>query len=98
METAPKGVSFMAQFREWGSPSGKVQVQPAMWLCDRDGQCWTWREPYRMGTTVHADAWMTFEEFEAAQIAEGFENSAIKNKPPIAKPAAKPAPAMEFDL
>lgn len=71
MDCAPKnGSVIIVRSREWNNPNAKLQVQPGQWLCAMDGTDWRWRLPDRQGTTIHADAWMTFEEFQEAQAEE----------------------------
>lgn len=73
MPSAPKdGTIFLARSREWNNPNARLQVQPCQWLCDPTGAHWAWRSPGRQGTTVFADVWMTFMEFQKAQEGEGF--------------------------
>lgn len=88
MDCAPKdGSVIMVRSREWNNPNAKYQVQPAQWLCEMDGKNWRWRLPHRQGTTVWADDWMTFEEFQDAQ--------AIEEQPSLALGAGD---TPEFDL
>ena len=68
MESAPKdGTIIMVRYREFGTRDGKIKVQASQWLCDEVGEVWTWRAPWRPGTATHADGWMTYTEFLAAQ-------------------------------
>lgn len=70
MGTAPRdGSIILVRYSEWNDKSRRQLVQPAQWLPDVDGTKWTWRAPWRPGTITHADAWMTFAEFQAAQVA-----------------------------
>lgn len=91
MADAPKnGEIILAVSREWNNPNAPLQVQAAQWLCDRKGDNWAWREPGRMGTTVHATCWFTFAEFQKAQAT--MEPAKTPNYCP------KPAEPEEYDL
>lgn len=91
MEDAPRdGTVVMVRSREWNNPSAAFQVQPGQWLCDMKGEDWRWRLPYRQGTTIYADGWMTFEEFQQAQTEQ--------QPAPTPDFCPQPAEVPEFDL
>lgn len=71
MEDAPKdGTVIMVVHHLYNQCSQPKQVQAAHWFCNEKGTDWGWKRPWCSGWVAYADAWMTFEEFKAAQAAE----------------------------
>lgn len=76
METAPRnGEILMARYHPRDVASGRFDtniflVHPVQWLCDERGKNWQWCLPGRMGAGAFALGWMTFAEFQAAQLGE----------------------------
>lgn len=68
LASAPRdGTVFIVVFHEWGDQTKPKKVAHCQWGCNDVGDNWAWRAPHRVGTTQHADGWMTYQEFLAAQ-------------------------------
>lgn len=68
MSTAPRdGTCVIVVHHEYNDKSKRLCLASAQWLPNAQGEDWTWRRPFHLGTTQFAAGWLTISELLAFQ-------------------------------